>query len=142
MPKLTRWTVRIGMLYLLLGLLGWLVYTYDQVGTLAGNWSALRPVSIHFITVGWLTQIIFAVMYWMFPIISRENPYGEKWIPWLGFWGLNLGLWFRALFEIGLTQGFPTDAGWGLIGAGFIQWGGVTAWIIATWGRVRERGGR
>lgn len=142
MPVITRWTIRTAMLYLLLGLLGWLVYTYDQVATLAGNWSALRPVSIHFITVGWLTQLIFAVMYWMFPIISRENPYGEKWIAWLGFWGLNLGLWLRAFFEIGLTQGLSPDAGWGLIGSGFIQWGGVTAWIIVTWGRVKERGGR
>lgn len=142
MPRLTRYAIRIAMLYLILGLLGWLVYTYDQVAVLSGNWSALRPVSIHFITVGWLTQLIFAVIFWMFPIISRENPHGEKWIAWLGFIGLNLGLWMRAFFEIGLTQGLSPDAGWGLIGSGFIQWGGVTAWIIASWGRVKERGGR
>lgn len=142
MPRLTRYTIRAAMLYLMLGLLGWLVYTYDQVAVLSGNWSALRPVSIHLITVGWLTQLIFAVIYWMFPIISRENPYGDKWIAWLGFIGLNLGLWLRAFFEIGLTQGLSYDAGWGLIGSSFIQWGGVTAWIIASWGRVKERGGR
>lgn len=142
MPKLTRWTIRIAMLYLGLGLLGWLIYTYDQVGDLRGNWLALRPVGIHFITVGWLTQLIFAVIYWMFPIISRDNPYGEKWIAWLGFGALNIGLWLRAFFEIGLTQGLAPDAAWGLIGSGFIQWAGVTAWIIASWGRVRERGKR
>lgn len=142
MPKLTRWTIRLAMLYLALGLLCWLIYTYDQVGDLRGNWSALRPVGIHFITIGWLTQLIFAVIYWMFPIISRDNPYGEKWIAWLGFWGLNIGLGLRAFFEIGLTQGLAPDAAWGLIGSGFIQWAGVTAWIIASWGRLRERGKR
>ena len=142
MPPLTRWTIRIAMLHLLLGLLGWLVYTYDQVGTLPGNWSALRPVGIHFITVGWLTQLIFAVIFWMFPIISRDNPYGEKWIAWLGFWGLNIGLWLRAVFVIGLSRGMFADAGWGLIGTGLIQWAGITAWVIVSWGRVKERGGR
>ncbi len=142
MPKLTRWAIRLAMLYLLLGLFFWLVYTYDQIENLSGNWAALRPVGIHFITVGWLTQLIFAVIYWMFPIINRENPYGERWIAWLGFGGLNLGLWFRAIFEIGLTQGLSSSAGWGLIGAGFLQWGGATAWIIASWGRVQARGRR
>lgn len=142
MPNLTRWTIRLAMLYLLVGLGCWFIYSYDQVNNTAGQWSALRPVGIHFITVGWLTQLIFAVIYWMFPIISRDNPYGERWIAWLGFWGLNLGLVFRAFFEIGMTQGLPPDAGWGLIGSGLLQWGGVTAWIIASWGRVRPRGGK
>lgn len=141
MPRLTRYAIRLAMLYLLVGMAGWLVYTVDQVEALSGNWSALRPVSIHLITVGWLTQLIFAVIYWMFPIVSRQNPQGERWIAWLGFWSLNLGLCFRALFEIGLTQGMSAQAGWGLIGAGMMQWGGVTAWIIASWQRVRERGG-
>jgi hypothetical protein len=142
MPKLTRWAIRLAMGYLFFGILGWLIYTYDQVATLSGNWSALRPVSIHLITVGWLTQLIFAVIYWMFPIINRDNPYGETWIAWLGFGLLNLGLLFRAVFEIGLTWGMSSDAGWGLIGAGLVQWGGITAWIIVSWRRVRERGGR
>ncbi len=109
---------------------------------MAGNWSALRPVSIHWITIGWLTQLIFAVIYWMFPIISRAQPQGVRWIGWLGMAGLNVGLLFRGIFEIGLTQGMASEAGWGLVGAALLQWGGAMAWVIAAWPRIRERGGR
>lgn len=142
MPILTRVTIRLAMVYLLTGLALWIVYTLDQTQDIGGNWAALRPVSIHLITIGWLTQLIFAVIYWMFPIISRAQPHGDEWIAWWGVVGLNLGLVFRALFEIGLTQGLNPDAGWGLVGAGVLQWAGATAWILAAWGRVRERGGK
>lgn len=130
------------MLNLLLGLAGWLAYTLNQQGIVAGNWAALRPVSIHFITIGWLTQLIFAVIYWMFPIISREHPYGDRWIGWAGFWGLNVGLWARAVFELGVSHGLDADAGWGLVGAALLQWGGATAWILASWPRIRAKGKR
>lgn len=142
MPTLTRWAIRLAMLYLIMGFVGWMLYTLNQLTWIEGNWSALRPVSIHLITVGWLTQLIFAVIYWMFPIISRERPYGDRWIAWAGFWGLNLGLLARAIFEIGLTQGLPSDGGWGLVGSGLLQWGGITAWVLASWPRVRARGKR
>lgn len=142
MPSLTRYTIRLAMGYLLVGMALWIVYTLDQTEDIGGNWAALRPLSIHLITVGWLTQLIFAVIYWMFPIISREQPRGPEWIAWVGMLGLNLGLLFRAIFEIGLTQGMNPNAGWGLVGAGLLQWAGATAWLLAAWGRVRERGGK
>lgn len=140
MPLLTRVTIRLAMGYLVVGLAGWLIYWVDLTAELSGNWTALHPISIHFITIGWLTQLIFAVMYWMFPIVKKEAPRGEPWIAWFGTVALNLGLIFRGVFEFGLTQGMPQDAGWGLVGAGFLQWSGATAWIIAGWGRVRKFG--
>jgi hypothetical protein len=142
MPVLTRWSIRIAMMYLILGLTGWAWYWADLTWDLPGNWAALRPVSVHLITVGWLTQLIFAVIYWMFPIISRENMRGPTWIGWFGFVGLNLGLVFRAIFEIGLTKGMSSYGGWGLVGAALLQWSGATAWVIVSWSRVRERAGR
>ena len=67
-----------------------------------------------------------------------------SWLAWLGFFQLNLGLILRAVFEIGMTQGIGRGelVGWGLIIAGLLQWGGVTAWIMVNWGRVKERGGK
>ena len=140
MPFLTRVTIRLAMAYLVLGLAGWLVYLIDLTWELSGNWSALQPISIHFITIGWLTQLIFAVMFWMFPIVNRLTPRGDPWIAWFGCIALNFGLVVRAVFEFGLTQGMPQDAGWGLVGAGLLQWAGATAWIIVSWGRVRKFG--
>src|SRR5688572_16403509 len=110
MPKLTRWAIRSAMIYLILGLAGWLVVTANQLGYIGGTWYALRPVSIHWITIGWLTQLIFAVMFWMFPIIRRAEPYGRVWVAWLGFITLNLGLLLRAIFEVGISWGMPMEA--------------------------------
>lgn len=141
MPRLSRVAIRLAMGYLLVGLVAWTLYTLDQTSPLAGNWAALRPVSIHLITIGWLTQLIFAVMYWMFPIISRANPYGAAWMGWYGMIQLNLGLIGRAIFEIGLSQGWPSGAGWGLVGAALLQWGGISTWVLLTWGRVKAKGG-
>lgn len=137
MPRISRWTIRMAMLYLLLGMAGWTAYTLDW--TLPGNFSQVRPVSIHFLTMGWLTQLIFAVMYWMFPIITRANPYGKTWIAWLGWAELNLGLIARAIFEIAVP---PGTQNWGLVGSALLQWSGVTMWIVVCWARVKERGGR
>jgi hypothetical protein len=143
MPLLSRLAIRLAMGYLLTGLALWILYTLDQTtDLLAANWIALRPVSIHFITIGWLTQLIFAVMYWMFPILSRQNPYGSPRLGWAALVCLNLGLVTRAIFEVGMTQGWGQDAGWGLVGAGLLQWGGISLWIALTWGRVKAKGGR
>jgi hypothetical protein len=140
MPYLTRITIRLAMLYLILGITAWTLYWIDLTWEISVNLSALKPIGIHFITIGWLTQLIFAVIYWMFPIISRDNPRGDVWIAWFGLGALNLGLIFRAIFEFGLTQGMPQNVGWGLVGAGLLQWSGATAWIIVNWGRVRKTG--
>jgi hypothetical protein len=140
MPLLTRITIRLAMLYLILGLAGWLLYWTDITWQFSVNWSALKPISIHFITVGWLTQFIFAVIFWMFPIISREKPRGKEWIAWFGCITLNAGLILRAIFEFTLSKGMLEEAKWGLIIAGLLQWIGATAWIIVNWGRIREKG--
>lgn len=141
MPLLTRVFIRIALFNLFIGFGLWIGYQANQSNLIDGTWYALRPVTIHLITVGWLTQLIFAVIYWMFPIINRETPYGVSWISWLGFMSLNFGLLARAVFEIGLSQGFPSDSGWGLVGAAILQWSGITALVLTSWRRVRPRGG-
>lgn len=141
MPLLTRVFIRVALFNLFIGFGLWIAYQANQATLLGGTLYALRPVAIHFITVGWLTQLIFAVIYWMFPIINRETPYGVVWVNWLGFFGLNAGLYIRGIFEIGLSQGWHADAGYGLVGAAVLQWSGITALVLTSWNRVRPRGG-
>jgi hypothetical protein len=142
MPTLTRWSIRAAMLYLIAGLAGLVIVWADDSWAIDGTWYAFRPVGIHLLTVGWLTQLIFAVIYWMFPIISRRNPRGQEWIGWLGFAGLNVGLLLRVVFEIGISWGMGADlGGWGLVVSAVVQWFGGMAWVLLSWNRVRERGG-
>lgn len=137
MPRLTRWSIRVAMAYLLAGLAGWAAYWADATWNLPGNWAAWRVISVHLITVGWLTQLIFAVMFWMFPIISRHNPYGDVRLGWVGFATLNVGLILRAVFEA--DRALPAE---GLVISALLQWLGASAWVIVNWRRVKERGGR
>jgi hypothetical protein len=142
MPLLSRFSIRLSLLYLLLGMLGLTVYWADLAWSLSGTWYALRPASLHLITVGWLTQLIFAVIFWMFPIVTRDQPRGHERIAWVGFVCLNLGIVLRLIFELGMSWGWPSDVGWGLVLSALLQWIGATAWVINVWDRIRARGGR
>ncbi len=64
MPKLSRWFVKSALICLVLG-------------SLAGGLSlggpglaALAPLAWHLLAVGWATQLIFGVAFWMFPLVK------------------------------------------------------------------------
>jgi hypothetical protein len=42
----------------------------------------LSPIFFHFFMVGWVTQMIFGVAFWMFPIINRDQPRGSHKVGW------------------------------------------------------------
>jgi hypothetical protein len=99
MPLLTRFYIRTALLYLVAALtLG--------AALLAGqsNIPAYRDLQIvyfHLFMVGWATQLIFGVAWWMFPIFSLENPRGNERFAWCVYVGLNVGLILRAIAEGG-----------------------------------------
>jgi hypothetical protein len=95
MPPLTRWLVRTALLWLLLALgLGVPIVAPERLGlplVLVG----VRPTWVHFIVVGWITQLIFGVAYWMFPRHTVTHPRGLTALGWAGYVLLNLGLLLR-----------------------------------------------
>jgi hypothetical protein len=95
-----------------------------------GLWPGLgaRTAVFHILTVGWLTQLIFGVAYWLFPRWSKERPYGPIWLGWTAFALINAGVVGRAL-------GGGTVAGEAVGGA--IQAAGVLVITAAMWPRVR-----
>jgi heme/copper-type cytochrome/quinol oxidase subunit 1 len=88
--------------------------------------------------VGWVTQLIFGVVYWMFPRYSKEQPRGNERLAWAAYWLLNVGLILRVLGEpltgLGQTAGAPL-----LAASAMLQLGAGWAFVINTWGRVKER---
>ena len=50
------------------------------------GWSAklqvLRPVYLHFLFIGWVSQLIMGVGYWMFPKYSKDKPRGSEKLGW------------------------------------------------------------
>lgn len=130
MPTLTRWFLRLGLLYLLAGLVLGVAMAFRV------EWLGLRPVYLHLLLVGWITQLIFGVAHWMFPRASADQPRGNERLGWATLILLNLGLLLRAV-----TEPFAPAAGGGLllITSGVLQALAATLFVIHIWPRTAAR---
>ncbi|MEW6566563.1 MAG: hypothetical protein AB1449_00055 [Chloroflexota bacterium] len=87
--------------------------------------------------VGWVTQLILGVVFWMFPKESLERPRGRLWLGWATYGLLNLGLLLRVVGEPLAAR--PSGWGWMLVAAAVLQWLAGLAFVFNTWGRIKER---
>jgi hypothetical protein len=135
-PTLTRWFIRSALVCLVAAL----VLAVLMQSPAARAWPWLRvvwPTYLHLLVVGWLTQLIFGVAYWLFPRYSAESPRGSDRLGWASLVLLDLGLVLRVVGEpwaaVGGTVG-PL-----LLGSAAAQLLGGWAFVANTWPRVRER---
>jgi hypothetical protein len=139
MPVLTRWYVKASLLYLVAALWIALCQAAGSVWQLPAFVNALGPVYFHFFLVGWATQLIFGIAFWMFPRYSLEKPHGNENLAWLTFWLLNGGLSLRAVAEPVVSLTGANGWGWLLAGSALTQWIAGLLFIANTWPRVRGR---
>jgi hypothetical protein len=139
MPPLTRWYIKASLVYLVAALLvGAGVAGRVPLGLPAGV-ASLAPVYIHLFMVGWATQLIFVVAYWMFPKYTRERPRGHAGLAWATFGLLNGGLTLRAIGEP-LNALRPEQIwGWLLVISALSQWLAGLGFVFNLWPRVKER---
>ncbi len=137
MPQLVRWTIKTALIYFVIALsMAALVAAQPLLG-LSPTLQALRPVYLHFLMVGWVTQLIIGMAYWMFPKFSKERPRRSDTAAWGVYVALNSGLILRGFGEP-LTALQP-DAGWMLALSAVCQLVAAWAFIFNTWSRVKER---
>jgi hypothetical protein len=142
MPLLTRWAIRAAMIYLVVGTIAGALYWVNRMAAFWQPLAALNPVYIHLLVVGWLTQLIYGVIYWMFPIISKDNMRGNPRPAWLALALLNIGLILRAICEPWRVT-TPNDInGWGLVLSATLQVLAGYLIVLVCWPRVREKPGR
>ena len=138
MPPLTRWFVKSSFIYLVLALIAGLLLIIQSTF----KWTVpagIFPVYIHLFVLGWLTQLIFGVVYWMFPKYSKEKPRGSEMLGWWTYALLNLGLLLRVIAEpIQAVHPYPLS-GWTLVAAAVIQFLAGLTFVINSWGRVKEK---
>jgi hypothetical protein len=133
MPTLVRWYVRTALIYFILALLAGLLLAAPIVRI-----PALAPVYFHLLMVGWVTQLIIGVAYWMFPRYSKESPRGAEWLGYVIYGLLNVGLILRILGEP-LQESGVDWAGWLLVASAVLQLAAGWLVVAALWPRVRER---
>jgi cbb3-type cytochrome oxidase subunit 1 len=139
MPTLTRYHIKTALAHFVVALLLGVLLAAQPVLDLPPLIATLRPVFLHLLIVGWITQLIIGVAYWMFPKQSKERPRGSSRLGWTVYVLLNLGLVLRAVSEP-LSVIYPqTIAGAALAVSAVLQVGAGWLFIVNTWPRVKER---
>lgn len=89
--------------------------------------------------VGWVTQLIIGVAYWMFPKAGKDSPRGREWLAWTTFALLNAGLLLRVFAESAQATQSRAAWAWVLAFSALLQWIAGMAFVVNTWPRLRER---
>jgi hypothetical protein len=150
MPLTTRVYVKVSIVYLALGaVLGALLLINGWL-PLGSAIYYLKPAHVQFLVVGWLTQLILGVAWWLFPPLAfrlRGQDYprgqaqrGSEPLFWVTFALLNAGVLLYALGEPLYTR-----TGSGLFGglvalSGLCLLAAAVAFVVNMWARVRELG--
>ena len=139
MPTLTRWYIKAALLYLAAALLLALLLAVNRVADLPRFVSLLSPAYFHFFLLGWVTQMIFGVGYWMFPIIDRERLRGSDVLGWATFATLNVGLLLRLVAEPAIA--LTSVTAWGVVLAvgATLQWISGLLFVVSSWPRIKGR---
>ena len=137
MPTLTRLYIKTSFIYLTLAFLLGVWLAAAPLWDLPG--AGVSPLFFHFFLVGWVTQIIFGIAYWMLPKYSRENPRRSETLAQAVFWMLNLGLVLRGVVEPIIPHIPNKSFGWLLVVSALLQWLAGLGFVINTWSRVKER---
>jgi hypothetical protein len=139
MPPLTRWYIKSALIYLAAALLLAFALALSPSANLPLFIRYMNPAYFHLFMVGWVTQMIFGVIYWMFPIITRARPRGNAQLGWTSYILLNVGLVLRVIGEP-LTSTRPEAGfGWLLAVSALLQWLAAVTFVILTWPRIKEK---
>lgn len=143
MPQITRLFIKTALAYFVAALL-------LGIGLAARPWlgdsallGGLWPVYWHLFMVGWVTQLIVGIAYWMFPKFSRALPRGNDRLAWTTWALLNAGLLLRVagepMLSADLTPRLLQAARVLVAASALLQWAGGMAFVANTWPRVKEK---
>lgn len=139
MPVLTRWFIKTSLVCFVAALVVGVAQMAPGPLGLPPGLAAAGPVYVHLLVVGWITEMIFGVAYWMFPKHSPEEPRGSARLAIASYLLLNAGLLARVLGEPLHTLHPAAGLGWTLPASAVLQWLGGMAFVLNTWPRVKAR---
>jgi len=137
MPILSRWFLRSAIVCLILAL----ALGVAAAGLLRAPFGpAFAPFALHLLVVGWATQMIFGVAFWMFPRLQPDRSFGNPVLGWAAFASLNAGLLMRGAFEPWVALHGPAPGtGTALMASALLQLVAVLAMVALLWKRVAGR---
>ena len=151
MPRTSRVLVKASILYLGLGAVLGALLLVNRWLPLSPKIVLLKVSHVQVLLVGWLTQLIVGVAWWLFPPLPRhsdaEQPVrrgqiqrGSEPLFWATFVCLNAGVLARAIFDplYGWTQIPFFQALSGL--SGLLLLAAAVLFVANMWRRTRELG--
>lgn len=139
MPRLTRYLIKTAFVYLAVALVLGLLLTARAAFDLPAEIAAFSPVFFHVLMVGWVTQLIFGMLFWMLPKYSKEQPRGSERLAWAAYLLLNVGLILRIVGEPLIVLQPEWGSGWLVLTSAILQLLGGWVFIVCFWPRVKER---
>ncbi|MCO6451814.1 MAG: hypothetical protein J5I90_13600 [Caldilineales bacterium] len=139
MPSITRTYIKTSLLYLIATLIVAILLSLCAMSSLPAVVGYMTPVYYHLLMVGWITQLIFGVIFWMFPKQSKERPRGSETLAWAVYALLNLGLILRVIAEPMVTTRPSSFWGIVLLVSALSLWLAGVLFVANTWRRVKER---
>ncbi len=139
MPTLTSWYIKTALVYLALALLLAFLLALPTTIPLPTHIRVMTPAYFHLFLVGWVTQMIFGVIYWMFPIVNRAQPRGNQAVGWASFLLLNAGLLLRVAGEPLVSLRPGAWFGWLLALSALLQWLAGLLFTSLAWPRIKEK---
>lgn len=92
MPRLSVWILRVALIYLGVGFtFGAYMLANKGINFDPGAWRLLFP-HMELLLVGWTTQLILGVAFWIMPRFSGSEKYGRVRLVWVSVVLLNMGI--------------------------------------------------
>jgi heme/copper-type cytochrome/quinol oxidase subunit 1 len=139
MPSLTRYFIKTALIYFVLALITGVLLLARSAIELPVEIAALSPVYFHLLMVGWVTQLIFGMLFWMLPKFSKERPRGNERLVWAAYLLINAGLILRVIGEPIAAIKPDWNFGWLLMLSAVLQLIGGWSFLVNAWSRVKER---
>lgn len=139
MPPQTRWFIKSAFIFFVAAMAVRVIQSAGTLVNLSPFLNALGPVYFHMFLVGWVSQLIFGIVFWMFPKYSQEHPRASNRLEWFTFWLINVGLGLRVIAEPMNSLNPGTAWGWLLAISAILQWLAGMSFVANTWGRVKAK---
>ena len=154
MPTTSRVFVKVSIVYLVLGAVLGALLMVNRWLPLDPRLFALKGSHVELLIVGWLTQLILGVAWWLFPPLALrprsdgtmparrgQAQRGSEPLFWVTFLCLNTGVLLRVVFEP-LQVWTQVDFSFLTGISGLFLLVAAIAFVVNMWGRVRELGRR
>lgn len=130
MPRLSAWSVRLAMLYLLLGFtFGALMLANKGIPFAAWLWRLL-PAHMDILLFGFVIQLAIGFAFWILPRY-RGGSRGNENVVWVAVVLLNLGIW-----TITIAGSFNFSGLWMVTGR-VLEGVAAILFVVQVWKRIR-----